>query len=50
MNLIKIKTNYNMMKMIRIFNNKWNNNMITVYLSKISQWNNNLQSNNNQES
>lgn len=47
MNLIKIKTNNNMAKMIRIFNNKQNNNMITVYLSKISQWNNNLQSNNN---
>lgn len=47
MNLIKIKTNNNMAKMIRIFNNKQNNNMITVYLSKITQWNNNLQSNNN---
>ncbi len=50
MNLIKIKTNYHMIKMIMIFNNRWNNNMIILYLSKISQQNNNLQSNNNQES
>jgi hypothetical protein len=37
MNLIKIKTNYHMIKMIMIFNNRWNNNMIILYLSKISQ-------------